>query len=376
MSAYLELQMACCKPSTVNGYRINLAHFHDFLKDICRSPAIQKKHIIALSKTRLQKYISYLNRKNLAPYTRVNYLLSVRKYLAWEAEQGTIKEDLLIVLDRKNLPKVPEYLPRPLSLDTDRHLQKRWRQSNNPYAKIFLFLRLTGLRIGELINLPTDCVITNSNNEKYLKVPLGKMNNERLVPLTDEVLSLIPKFKDGYHLYNGYKCIKDPNRLIGLRGQTPNVYKRLRKHFSKNIYGMTDQNKPITFHRLRHTLATSLLTGGMGLPSLMKFLGHKRIEMTLRYAKVTPSHLRQEYNKAIQTIEKQSVPTETELSSNNSASLHPAEIIQQLCSFLTKAVTLTPRQKKNLLLRLNRLKVDLNNISFSEKIKPELKREK
>lgn len=53
-----------------------------------------------------------------------------------------------------------------------------------------------------------------------------------------------------------------------------------------------------TDHRLRHTYAASLLSGGVGLIFLMKLLGHRRIEMTLRYAKVTPSHLRNEIDLA------------------------------------------------------------------------------
>ena len=104
----------------------------------------------------------------------------------------------------------------------------------------------------------------------------------------------------------------------------------------------------------------------------MKLLGHKRIEMTLRYTKITPSHLRHEYNKAIQTIEKQTSIFDIAISSNSFGFFLPSEIIRQLSSFLSKAAHISPRQKKNLLLKMNRLKENLNKITFSEKFKIDL----
>lgn len=314
----------------------------------------------------------YLNNKKLVPYTKVNYLLSVKKYLQWEVEQGRVTENVLEALDRKHLPKVPEYLPRPLSSENDRLLQNILQKSEHPYASPFLLLRHTGLRISELINLPKDCVVTDGRDEKYLKVPLGKMNNERLVPLAESDLALIEKIR-ATHPLTAKRW--DPNRLIGLRGPVSSVYPHLVRRFKKLVGEMTDQNKPVTFHRLRHTYATTLLTGGIGLVSLMKLLGHRRIEMTLRYAKVTPSHLRDEYLKAIRVLENQSVITNTKNSGEITGQWQPAELIRQISRFLNKT-NATPRsQKKNLLLRLTRIEKELAKIPFPQKFIIRLPRE-
>ena len=40
----------------------------------------------------------------------------------------------------------------------------------------------------------------------------------------------------------------------------------------------------VTPHRLRHTLATRLISQGMSLEMLRKLLGHKTLRMTQRYA--------------------------------------------------------------------------------------------
>lgn len=354
MRDYLKEQGACCKPSTVAGYRLTLGCFYDHLK----------VPIASLTRSRLQDYLVHLCERNLAPYTKVNYLLSVRKYLGWEVDRGTLSGNLLSVLDRSKLPPVPEYLPRPLSSENDLHLQKILRESGSPQAPLFLLLRQTGLRISELINLPLDCVLTGSKNEKYLKVPLGKMNTERLLPLGEESLRLIEKIRSSQNSTAS-------DRLIGMEGKIPRVYGILSRHFKRLSETMTDQGKPVTFHRLRHTYATSLLTGGVSLVSLMKLLGHRRIEMTLRYAQVTSSHLRDEYLKAIKTIEQQSAGSllspeqDRPLDGQN----HPSTLIHQIASFITKAAQIAPLPKKNLLLRLKRLRNDLSLINFSQKFK-------
>lgn len=356
---YLKEQSASCKPSTVANYRLVLKGFYDHIKNID-----------SLSQDNLRNYFLNLCSRPLAPYTQVNYLLAVKKYLAWEVERGSLSEDLLEVFDRKYFPKVPEYLPRPLSLENDRLLQERLQTSNSPYAPLFLLLRHTGMRISELINLPQDCVLTTLKNENYLKVPLGKMNNERLVPLTEESLELIARIKNNPPLRKKHR--RSQKRLIGLSGTLPSVYGFLSHRFEEILEGMMDGDKPITFHRLRHTYATTLLTGGIGLVSLMKLLGHRRIEMTLRYAKVTSSHLRNEYFKAIHVLENQSRLTRTIHRSEDIEEIHPADILTQVAAFLNKASSLPALQKKNLLLRLARIKLDLSKLNFRQKFKVSL----
>jgi site-specific recombinase XerD len=353
---YLKEQGACCKPSTVGAYRLVLKRFYDRLKI---------ENITALTPDELRGYLLYLCGRPLAPYTKVIYLLTVKKYLAWEVEQATISEELLEVLDQRHFPKVPEYLPRPLSSENDHLLQEKLRTSECPYAPLFLILRHTGMRISELIHLPTDCVMTTPKNEKYLKVPLGKMNNERLVPLTEEALSWIETIKNSSPLKPRRQ---DKTRLASLSGSVASVYPLLALHFKKILRDMTDGNNPITFHRLRHTYATTLLTGGVSLVSLMKLLGHRRIEMTLRYAKVTPSHLRNEYFKAIRVLESQSLLTKIK-TDEAVDELHPSDLIAQIGSFLNNAGSVPSLQKKNLLLRLSRIKADLSKIHFRKKFK-------
>jgi len=50
----------------------------------------------------------------------------------------------------------------------------------------------------------------------------------------------------------------------------------------------------------RHTYATSMLRAGVSLPALMKLLGHRTANMTLRYVEITQQDLQREFHLARQ----------------------------------------------------------------------------
>lgn len=353
MHAFLRAQSVCCKDSTLGTYKNGLKHFVRFIKP-------RQLTVEGMVASDIPEFLQYICSLQLAPYTRLNYFLIVRKYLAWEADNERVSEKILEQFDRSKLPKVPEYLPRPLSSENDRELQQRLQKSRQPYALMFLLLRNTGLRISELINLPFDPVVT-LNNATFLKVPLGKMNTERMVPLSAGTIEIIRKIQNAYPIIPNC-CSKV--RLIGLSGSIHTVWCHLNLQFKKITAGMMDQNKPITFHRLRHTYATTLLSAGVSIVSIMKLLGHRRIEMSLRYAKVTPHHLRDEYLKAVTVIENQAGLKINTSSATTTTEYHPAEVLELLRAFTSRSARLHTAQKKNILRKISRLKTDMETMTF------------
>ena len=59
-----------------------------------------------------------------------------------------------------------------------------------------------------------------------------------------------------------------------------------------------------TVHTLRHTFATELLNAGMRLECLQVLLGHRCIEETRRYARLTDKTREEEYFRAMSVIER------------------------------------------------------------------------
>lgn len=363
---YLAQQELYCKASTVGTYRVALKPFCDFLISEMKSNTITKQEIACLSRKHLQKYLRRLCDKPLAAYSRVNYLLAIRKYLEWEISHETVDEGIIAGFDRYAIPKVPEYLPRPLSAENDRFLAQKLAKSNHRYAPMFRLLRLTGMRISELINLKKDCLLSTSHGACFLKVPLGKMNNERMVPLHQEAIDIIDKIKTDAQL----RLISDdvPNdsiisdRLIAIDGSVCAVYNRLRHQFKKITGDIIDQGKPITFHRLRHTYATSLLSAGVGIFSIMKLLGHRRIEMTMRYTRVVPSALRNEYLRAVDLMKSVWDPQQDD-SLDITYPIDPADLFDMLKKSIRKLIDLDPNSRRNLVKRIDRLSDDISALS-------------
>src|SRR5512144_2146336 len=53
--------------------------------------------------------------------------------------------------------------------------------------------RATGMRIGELRDLELDCVHEVPGAGAWLKIPLGKLDTERMVPLDEETVALVDR---------------------------------------------------------------------------------------------------------------------------------------------------------------------------------------
>lgn len=160
-------------------------------------------------------------------------------------------------------------------------------------------IRVTGIRIGECIHLPLDCLRQVGPEQWALHVPLGKLHTERLVPLDSEGLLLLKRILELRAMASPARLAKSKDfRLLRVGGRFA-LFQTLRLALADAAKraGCSD-TKPISPHRLRHTWATELLNCGIGLPSLMKLMGHKSIQMTLRYLKVAQPDLQREFYRA------------------------------------------------------------------------------
>ena len=59
---------------------------------------------------------------------------------------------------------------------------------------------------------------------------------------------------------------------------------------------------PVSCHRLRHTMATQLLTADADIVSIQELLGHSKIKTTQRYSKLLNLKAQRDYFKAMEVV--------------------------------------------------------------------------
>lgn len=337
------------KFNTRRNYVAFLRRFHSFLlkKDI-KIKNLTRKHMVS--------FFTSLADQGLSPSTRLHVVVAIRTYLRWLYEQQII----LILPERlihpTDFPKLPSHLPRPLPAGFDRELQNRLRASSSIYHKGLLLMRRTGIRVGELVALPPDCLFIDPRQYKFLKVPLGKLDNERNVPLDE----------DTYELLKTIQGIEPRNRLYLMPRQKrdPDSQRRYICKALRQIAHDLKCDAPLTSHRLRHTYATSLVSAGVNLFAVMRLLGHRDVHMTLRYAAITQESILNDYLTAIRKLDyATTTPSDTAAVPLDS---NPITLLDQTERAFKKFIAdnnLPAALNAALLKKLTRLKVAIRELS-------------
>ena len=302
--AYLERKTGTCHVKTVTCMATRLVHFGRFLADVdpelTSLADLDRQHHI---EPYLDSVASAINSKNGDPITSADQLrrvLTVSSFLSDITEWGWIDAPLRRLIFRSDYPRLPKPLPRYLTLDVDRRLGEALEGSEFRLAADALLLaRACGLRIGELLDLELDCVHEVPDNGAWLKVPLGKMDTERMVPLDDETVTLIDRItatrSEGRalaHPRSGRPAqflFTHHGRRLGQQAL------RLELDRAAQVAGIAH----ITPHQLRHTFATVMVNAGVSLQALMALLGHVSAEMSLRYGRLFDTTVRAEYERAL-----------------------------------------------------------------------------
>lgn len=289
--SFLRYISATLKKSTCQGYRGSLRNFYRWLdaNDLC---------VKEVTRRRMTQWILHLNDGRRSASARAARIVHIRIYFYWLNEQGILKTAFNRLIKTADIPKLPEYLPRPLPPDTDREIQARLESSDCKYRRGLLLMRRTGIRIGELISLEQDCIRIDPKGNAFLKVPLGKLDNERLVPLDPQALNIAEKLQKQNARREKIFLIE---RNSNIRKTYYSPYAKALRDAAKGLH----VDGKITTHRLRHTYATTLLNGGMSLVGLMKLMGHRSYRMTLRYAAVTQETIGKEYFRALDRIQRE-----------------------------------------------------------------------
>lgn len=228
----------------------------------------------------------------LAPMTficRITFLRGSLVELAGSAQLPHLGQ----LLVRRDVPRRPHRVPRALTAQYDQVLQQELRRRNDLGANVFLLLRHTGMRIGEVVDLSFDCLHASGTDHWSIHVPLGKLKTERMVPVDCFVRDLVYRLR----FFRYFDSIPPDGRLLARHHSKPTFIRQLRAYL-REVSAEAGITSRIVPHQLRHTYASEMLRLGMDLPAIMKLLGHTSPEMSMVYLDLALTDLQREFDLA------------------------------------------------------------------------------
>lgn len=145
-------------------------------------------------------------------------------------------------------------------------------------AKISLY---SGLRLSEIANLRKE----NVDIEAKIMYIDGK-TGRRCAYIADDIVEIFLFIK------NNTLNKKDREKCFGIGSKCiSSVFANVVKEIGFNN-GVKNSNQKVVFHTLRHTFCSWLAMKGVPLYTIGELVGHKSLQMTKRYAKLSPDYKR------------------------------------------------------------------------------------
>jgi integrase len=296
LQARVELLATTLRPSTASHYRQTVRLFMRYLRQRC--PEVRRPDQLRRD-PHLLGWFEYLwvrvgkRGERCSNTTRGAYLIRLRKLFDLLGDHRFPPRPGLVL--SQDIPRPDQVLPRPLRPEDDARLIEELRRRNDPLSNALLLTRWTGMRIGETADLGVDCLQYVGGEHWAVHVPIGKLHNDRLVPVSEEVREVIARLE----FFRTLPPPAPPEFLL----PRPKGREVLCEQLREALRAAAQQagiRAHIVPHQLRHTYATSMLRAGVSMPALMKLLGHRTANMTLRYVEVTQTDLQREFHLARQ----------------------------------------------------------------------------
>jgi site-specific recombinase XerD len=195
-----------------------------------------------------------------------------------------------------DIPPRPEPLPKFLTDHQAAAFMAAARAHQLPrYRIVAEVLARTGMRASELCDLAADAIVV-MGDAHWLRIPVGKLRNDRLIPLHPDLVALLADWTatNADHIRRQGRLIADEHAPIERR----TVYRIV------SSIGRTAGIGRVHPHQLRHTLATQAINRGMRLEAIAALLGHRSLEMTLVYARIADRVVADEYASVCEQIDR------------------------------------------------------------------------
>lgn len=209
---------------------------------------------------------------------KLSAIKSFYKYLTVRTKQ--LEENPVADLE---YPKLRKSLPKYLTLEQSSRLLQAVSgpNRNRDYAILMLFLNC-GIRRSELVGLNLSDVY-----EDRIRV-VGKGNKERFVYFG----SACRKAIDVYLKERNKKVLTDNRALFGSRDNNRISVTAVHRLVKKALLQSGLDSTQFSAHKLRHTAATMMLSGGVDVKTVQEVLGHENLNTTQIYTHIENTELK------------------------------------------------------------------------------------
>jgi len=204
------------------------------------------------------------------------------RIIEWEWKDAPPRNPII----GRDIPPRPEPLPKFLDDRDAAKLMAAAHASTDPRDQLVMeILSRTGMRASEVCGLAPDAVVCIGDNH-WLRVPVGKLRNDRYVPLHPDLVALLSTWTaDNLEHIRRHRRLVVDHRGPFDRHMISRIVRRVARKAGVKAHP----------HQLRHTLATQAINRGMRLEAIASLLGHRSMEMTLTYARITDRVVADEY---------------------------------------------------------------------------------
>lgn len=292
-------------PLTISEYYLDLRMFLRFIKlmrnDMPISTDLETidikdvdlNFIRSIDTSEIFDFLSYLandrpiNPDNPAPEhgisassraRKLSAIKSFYKYLTVRTKQLT--ENPVADLE---YPKLRKSLPKYLTMEQSAALLQAVSGPNEKrdYAILMLFLNC-GIRRSELVGLNLTDVY-----EDRIRV-VGKGNKERFVYFGTACRKAI----DAYLVERQEKVLSDNKAMFGSRDNNRISVTAVHRLVKKALMQAGLDSTLFSAHKLRHTAATMMLSGGVDVKTVQEVLGHENLNTTQIYTHIENTELK------------------------------------------------------------------------------------
>ncbi len=261
-------------------------HLDPFLKDI---------HLHEINQLTVDEYIllkKHLSKKTIANHiTLLVSILNYTKDIQWIDSFPRIRKPKIITSSKDY-----RYLKTQTEIDS---FLKQAKQKNDLHHILYKTAIYTGMRQGEIAGLKKNHV-DFENRLIMVCQSFGqstKNNETRFVPILDVLLEDLENWISSHPLEYVFPNKRGNQFTNSARIFDEDFHDCLKKANLNPIYNGKRWKPYITFHDLRHTFASQWAMRGGDIFKLQNILGHKSIEMTMRYSHLSPHAFKEDLSR-------------------------------------------------------------------------------